>query len=319
MLCAGALGAMLAGFAPPAAGNSSVNVQLFRPSGHFGDQTHAVGSQLAPARSWGFGLTTSFGKNPLVFIDRDTHQRHEVVQEQATMDLFRSITPFDWLDLGVEIPIHLVNVGASDGFTGIHPFPSQVLGDMRIALKTQFVDPEETSLYGMAARVVLGLPTGHPYAFVSDGLSGEVTLIADVHGHGLRFTVNAGLRVQEGAPLPSAELTFQEVGPVTLLYAVGLSGYLLGDGEAWVPNETVHLNLELDLHGGTGAGDPFKEDLTALETLLGLNVQFPGSGVGLRLGGGTSWMSGHGNVEYRLYVGFSFFDLNVTEVRDNDR
>ena len=194
-----------------AAANPTVNVEVFRPSPHQGDLVNVQGSNLPDDSVWTTSLTLSYGKNPLVFINALNQKRDEIVQDRVVMDLMGSFSLFKWIDVGVALPIVLVNTGERD-FTDaiVGDFASAGMGDIRLSPNVRIVHRDEDDQgFGLAVDSLFVLPTGDPEGFVSDGFSWQPSLIADVKWGALHLAANLGARFRDPQKLVFVDVSHE--------------------------------------------------------------------------------------------------------------
>ena len=303
---------------PTHAQNSTMNVQIFRPSPHAGDMMVVEGSSLPEAHVWTTSLVANYGKNPLIV------DGVGIVEDRLTLDLMASYSLFQWVDIGVALPLNLVNegsfLGGADNPFGLEEFNSFSLGDVRIAPKVRILHRgEDDQGFGLAFDAVFALPTGDANAFVSDAFSVQPTLIADYKSEGLHLAVNVGGRFRSAAQRIPTEGVFvkdENDEPYTVgqefTYGIGASYRIVGEENAGVIVRGVNFDMMVELHGATTSFTPVT---TNLEGLLSGRVSLPDIGLSFTLGGGSGWLPGYGNMKFRLFAGVGF---SMPHMRDYD-
>ena len=287
----------------PAAANPRINVQLFRPSPHPGDLFTVSTSDLEGNAYWTAGAMLHFGKNPLVFIENQNNRRHELIQDQLTFDLMGSYSLYQWVDVGIALPIFLVNSGQSAGFVIHDSIASPALGDLRFTSKVRILHRgEEEDGIGLAGDVLLVLPTGEPDSFVSDGFAFQPALIFDVLFSGFRAAINAGARFRSEEKVVVNNTVFLTVGH-EFFWRLGASYPILGERDAAVYTKGIEVSAIGELYGST-SGDI---DNTSVEGVIGGRLRLPDYGVRLELGGGSGMVKGYGNTKFRLFLGGGYF------------
>ena len=319
-----------------ASANSLMNVQIFRPSPHPGDMMIVEGSTLPEAHVWTTSLAVSYGKNPLVVRDS------EIIQDRMTLDLMASYSLFQWVDIGLALPLNLVNAGSFSGTNdkgqvcsncfGLQEFESFSLGDLRVAPKVRLLHRgEDDQGFGLAIDTIFALPTGDSLGFASDGFSVQPSLIVDYKWKALHIAVNVGGRFRaEAQNIPTNDASSDASGdgkpkwvinpetnePYTLgqeiTYGAGLSYRILGEDQAGVTVRGVNFDMMVELHGATTG---FEANTSNLEGLIAGRVSLPDIGLSATLGGGSGWLPGYGNMKYRLFVGLGF---SMPHKRDYD-
>ncbi|MGB0592556.1 MAG: OmpA family protein [Myxococcota bacterium] len=297
--------------------NSLMNVQIFRPSPHAGDMTVVEGSNLPAAHVWTTSLTASYGWNPLVV------ENVEIIQERMTLDLMASYSLFQWVDIGIALPINVVNQGNIEGTVtpfDIEAFDSFSLGDLRIAPKVRIMHRgEDDQGFGLAVDTIFALPTGDPLGYTSDGFSVQPSLIADYKWGALHIALNVGGRFRAAAqniPTDAKYVMDENDEPYTvgqeITYGAGASYRIVGESNAGVVVRGVEFDMMVELHGATTGFDPVTSNL---EGILAGRVSLPDVGLAFTLGGGSGWLPGYGNMKYRLFAGVGF---SMPHMRDYD-
>jgi outer membrane protein OmpA-like peptidoglycan-associated protein len=287
----------LALIAPAAAqAEDQFNVQMFRPSAHAYDLWNTRTTTIAPDLTFGGGLLLHYGRNPLVYV-RDladgSEERHPVIQDQLTADLWGSIALIDHLSIGVGVPIVLMNSGES-GFVDFDGGPGGLsgaaLGDIRLDIKGTFVRHEMDGV-GFGANLVVSFPTnaGNEYAG-DDALTFSPQLLLDYNKDGYFLALNGGVRVRTG----EGKLDILNVGHELLLgLGVGLPLF-----------EGLLAGAEFQAVGRLD--DPFGEEnesQIALRGGLRYNFDF---GLGLEAGAGGGFLRGYGNNSVHAFFGVRF-------------
>jgi outer membrane protein OmpA-like peptidoglycan-associated protein len=298
-LCAGP--AQAQSTLPTDNGETQINVQVFRPSPHEGDLLSTMGSHVYEHLRWTVSAMLNFGKNPLVFVDKSsgTERRHEVIQNQLTLDLMGSLSLFQWVDLGLVLPVHLVNSGDSAGFAApSSSVASFAMGDIRLSPKLKLInrDDDISDGFGLAMNFELGFPTGSPGAFVSDGFTFVPSLIADYKLGPAHLAANLGARIRGPG---SERYSFLEVGH-EFVWRAGASYDVLEE----------QLQVVGEIYG---ASSDFTTNATYLEGVIGGRYHFADEGVTLTLGGGSGFTKGYGNTKFRLFAGFSYAEPIVRD------
>ena len=304
--------------------NSLMNVQIFRPSPHAGDMMVVEGSNLPDAHVWTTSLTASYGKNPLVVQDA------KIIEDRMTLDLMASYSLFQWVDIGIALPINLVNSGSFAGTDNeglpcgncfsLDAYDPTSVGDLRISPKVRLVHRDEADQgFGLALDTIFAVSTGDPLGYTSDGFSVQPSLIADYKWGALHIAVNVGGRFRGETQNIPAEDKFvgDENGePYTVgqefTYGAGASYRIVGENNAGVIVRGVEFEMMVELHGATTGFNPVTSNL---EGLLAGRVSLPDIGLAFTLGGGSGWLPGYGNMKYRLFAGVGF---SMPHMRDYD-
>ena len=288
-----ALAALTAPGAPAAAAtNPKVNVQVFRPAAHEKDLFTVFGTRIPDHLRWTASAMLNFGKNPLVFVDQSTgtNRRDEVIRNRLTLDLMGTIALYDWVDVGLAIPVHLLNSGQAGGFAApSQPVPSFALGDLRLTPKLKILNRKDDDADGLGVAFLfeLDLPTGAPNGFVSDGFSFVPTALVDFKMGPAYVAANLGARVRG-----TEDVLFLEVSH-EFLWRLGASYDVLPE----------QLQVVGELYGATS---DFGRNASYMEGMLGGRLSLPDDGWTVTLGGGSGFLKGYGNTKFRLFAGVGY-------------
>ncbi|MFO0744396.1 MAG: OmpA family protein [Myxococcota bacterium] len=281
--------------------NPHVNTQTFRPSPHARDMFATITSDMPEAWAWSANLWLSFGTNPLVFTDATgSAPDHEAIQTQLSAHATGSLALTDWLSLGLEIPLFLVNDGQDSGFVALEPIPSSGLGDIRVSAKLGIIRraPGADGL-GLGLELPVGLPTGMGNGFVSDGLSFVPALALDLRLGRLLVAVNLGARLRQSETLVlGTDLGTEAVFRV----AAGFEAV----------RDTLTILGELN-----GSSHDFAEsNNTWVEGLLGADLRLGKDGLKATLGVGHGFAAGYGSTGLRVVGRIGW---EPPAVRDHDQ
>ena len=309
-------------FPSAAVANPLINVQTFRPSPHLGDFIQVQGSQVPQEGVWSAGLFFHIGKNPLAF--QSGERRWELIQDQMTIEAMGTYSLFGWVDIGLAVPVHVINQGQTKnpndatGDERIDSHGAQAFGDIRLSPKIKLLERSESTLgFGVALSSLFVLPTGDPDGFVSDGFSWQPSLIVDFETHGLNLGVNVGARLRG---ISRTEQFPSLVGGHEIHAGLGASYRIVGEERAAVEMMGFEMSLIAEASGSVGIYDidnPYNFDNTSrLEGSFAAQLHFPDAGAYATLGGGSGWLSGYGNVKYRIFANIT---LSEPVERDRDK
>lgn len=271
-----------------------VNVQIFRPSAHPGDLFNTKGSDIESHGTWTAGMLVNYGAGALVYEDQSkvNEEFDEVISDQLTLDLMGSFALVDWVDIALEIPLHIMNKGDAAGFTNYGPIDGFAIGDIRLSTKVKILAREkEDEGFGLAADLNLGLPTGDKEAFVSDGFTILPTLLADFKASGLTVMANLGYRIRLESDV---NLYLDEIPVGSEL------DWRLGVGYDALPEE---LQVIGELHG---SASDFEAATTNIEGVLGMKYALKDLGLNFSFGVGAGFTTGYGNTKFRVLGGVGY-------------
>jgi len=270
--------------------NPRINTETFRPSPHASDIFATLTSDVPQQWTWLAALWLSYGNEPLVFVDLGgVEPDFAAIEHQLALHATGAVSFTDWLSVGFEVPLFLVNGGEDAGFIPIAPIPSAALGDIRLSAKVGILRREkDDNGFGLALELPIGLPTGAQNAFVSDGFTFAPTLALDVRHDALRIALNLGTRLRGSETLAmGTEVGHEAIFRVAASYDVIPELAILGEVQGASHNFALSNNVYV-------------------EGLLGGRLSFD-SGMFLTLAGGRGFASGYGSTAARVVaqVGWS--------------
>ncbi len=258
-----------------------LNAQNYRPPVDAEQTLWTEDASLKPdgwfsARLWG-----SYARNPLVYEFADGTTPDEVlVGDVLQFDVIPAIS-FKHLRLGVDLPLYLTSSGSqvSSG-TG--------LGDLAVDLKGTLLDTDDAPL-GIALAGRMALPTASVDAPLgSDGLGGELSLIADKRLGDLLLAANVGTRFGPEVVLDNITINDQFLWRLGGAYAI-----------------TDDNGLSLDLAGSSTYSAPLSNPASSpIEGMVGGWQRF--TDFVLRAGIGSGLTAGVGSPDFRAILAFSY-------------
>jgi outer membrane protein OmpA-like peptidoglycan-associated protein len=328
--------------------NPLLNVQVFRPSPHRGDIGNVARAGVAGHLKWTGGVVFSVGRNPFVFCKPDREnadgsittgcqvERQEVVQNQTVLDVMGSIGLFDWLDVGISIPVFISNTGETNKFAEpVQPVSSSTLGDIRLSMKSRSwgfgAGPFEAKV---GANVLMGLPTGNAASFVSDGLQIAALGLADLSLGPWSILGNVGVNVRTATS--SALVDKDSLGSTQhveylrlgsgVVWRAGTALSILGEDKALAEVAGFELAAVGEVYGlssnllgdeDVGEDNTFSAvNANNVEGTIGARVGLPDLGLTVQVGGGSGLSKGYGSTKYRVYASVAYAQ---PENRDKDR
>jgi len=254
-------------------------------------------ARVLPSGGWEAGLTLNYANDPLVLIDSDGERAGSIVSDQLVGDVLFAVGLFDVLELGLDVPLVLVQRG--DGVPSdstVEGADSSVgLGDLHGMVKLQLWNRDtESSPGGTAFALVVDaqFPTGSESEFSGEGLRLEPRAVLDyAFPRSLRLTAQAGYLIR-----PKAELLGAEVDDA-LTFGLG-ADLPLDRAQHW------HVIAEADAEVSVLASSIDAEEVP-VELLLG-GRYYTGSGLMLEAGGGFGLNVGVGTPDYRLILGATY-------------
>lgn len=290
---------------------TAVQVQQFRPwadpSGMFQTQSAENLGHL----QFLAGLYLNYAKDPLALRDAKTGDRladGSILSHQIGADLVLGIGFIDYLELAVQIPLSLYQVGKIPNQQGLFTDPAPgtdisgfALSDIKIHIKSGFLKEKDMGI-NLGIQLYVGIPAGDTDKFNgAGGLTFGAALLFSKHIGSLNIAFNFGYRYQ-----PSTKVVELLVIEQELFYGLGLSLALVEDS----------FDLIFDVAGATGFTGGSIGGLRAapLEGYIGARI-YPGSNTDLALnvGVGLPFFPGYGTPQIRAFFGVTY------SPRDHDK
>jgi outer membrane protein OmpA-like peptidoglycan-associated protein len=289
-----ALGSCLLFLALPAGAQqqSGFELQHLRPNPNlFRGAFVSLDSAALRHGEWRANVLFNYSSNPLVLYNREDERVAGAVTRQATVHLLGSVGLWDFLDIGLDLPLIVHQAGESLPETAAPTIlHSAGFGDLRIVPKAQLVTFRSESLgaeFTGAAAVEVFLPTGN-----GGGLRGDDMRI------GPRLALNATFSGGQhfGANLGYLHRSPRQFGDLRVAGAAGWSVY----GETPVADK---LRLTGELFGQVGSAGPGRMH-APLEALLGAKATTFGLEVLGAVGVGVG--RSYGTPDWRALVSVQF-------------
>ncbi len=296
--------ALLGSLAAPQvhAQEGSLPVQQFAPApGGDNNFVTVQGTQVLPSFKPAAGLYLNYAHDPLVLRRLANDEQVSLVEHHLQLDLIAAIGFFDFLELGISVPLTLYQTqGAQNAAVGVPPRDIEAFttGDIRLYPKVSILhDPEG---FGLSFLALVSLPTGSP-----ENLQGNESVTIE--------------------PRFAAEYSLTET------FRIGASlGFL------WRPEEQALFNIDLgnELTFGAAIEYEIAKDEVAIiaegygKIALSSDTQgeerpievalagrwWPGPAHALTLGIARGLTDGYGSPDFRVFLGY-----NYTTQRDDDR
>jgi outer membrane protein OmpA-like peptidoglycan-associated protein len=283
-----------------AAQSAAIDIQQFRPNPHTLGGFAVDSARVLPHLQWSAGFVINYADDPLRLVrGSDGETVHRFVTDQLTGDFLFSLGLFDFLDIGIDLPVTLWMDGA-----GMPPGPaapngtelaSSGLGDLRITPRAEFLD----GVFGLGLAVDVILPTGNDDSFLSTGgirVAPRVAMHLDFEF--LQLLLNVGLRFGE-----DETTLFDLDADHELFWGFGVVAPFRFNDD---PQRPHALDLIGELTSYTALDDPYgRENTSGLELRLGVRYRTP-IGLALTAAAGPGMLTGYGDPDYRLVFGVQY-------------
>ena len=253
-------------------------------------------ARLSPQGSWEAGFYLNLADDPLV-LELDEERIAAPVHRQLGLNLLGSFSILDILEIGIDVPLVLVQTGddrfESAGFG---------IGDLRLVPRVGLYRSDTADGFALAFLVDTRLPTGDSDTFQGGEVRVEPRFALDYRlPGGTRIGGNLGWAFRPEAQF--FDLTVDD----------GLTWGLAADVAL---GQNFHLIPEL-AGGASFLAEELGSEEAPLEALLAGRCAFD-SGLLVHGGVGTGLIQGWGAPDWRLFAGLSFGPRIVLE-NDRDR
>ncbi len=271
-------------------------VEQFEPLPNQGANILNVGkSDVIPHLRPSFGLVFHFADDPFQIVLKSDEDkiRQRVVDYSVKAEVWASIGFFDYVDIGLVMPLVISQKAGEVVTAGNQSFDSFALGDLRIIPKVRILNPDDMSGFGLAFMLPMFLPTGDTGSYNSYGTFRiEPRLVLDYHNSG--FVV-------------AANVAFQPKGKRQVL------NFQVDDSIKWglgieIPIVADRLALIGSLYGTAEVGvDASMSDARNMpvEVLGGVQWWFLEDWVG-SIGAGSGLTSGVGAPDFRAFLAIGY-------------
>lgn len=276
------------------------NAERFEPAAGASGGLRVERALVPEHLGFGLGLFVNSADDALVVRSAGGSLLSRPVDSSLSANLLASIALFDFAELAVDLPLHLIYRGDALSLGGQQLASSAGVGDLRLVPKVAF--RKKSFSYGFALPVTL--PTGSGQAFRgAGGVTAEPKLLLGMRGLRWASFLNAGFRVRPDAgttQLAGNEVTFG-----------------LGGSYALLPKRDL-LDILVELTGGRylSLNRPGLGSLP-LELLVGAAVK-PHPDWTVYASGGPGLGSGLGAPDFRFVGGVRFSPSPTTDFRDAD-
>ncbi len=295
------LAAIVLALAPMALAQETIDAQMFRPSIFNGNFLAIEDAHTMDAMCYGFGLYANYA-NQVVQVRADGELRKSILTSVTTINGVAAVSPWSWLSLGVDVPVHIqsrskrfkdveINPNEEDKDPGDQGLEDNAaLGDIKGELKLGILKEERAGL-GLAIAGWGTFPTGDAEIFLGEGtmnFGGKMMIEKDFNL--INIALNGGYLVR-----PERRVFGSDIG----------NSYLFGAG------------MSRDFKSGLGFALEFwgQQFITQndndvqpnpMEVLFTLRYKF-GNALRVLGGGGMGVSEGIGSPSYRVVAGVDYF------------
>jgi outer membrane protein OmpA-like peptidoglycan-associated protein len=290
---------LVAAASAPAAADG-FNGQRFSPAAGAAGGFWLERPLIQPHLGWSLGMFLHYADDPVV-LDSDTGVVARPLERALTLDLIASLGLFEFAELAVHLPVHVVYTGDTTLVGGNVLAASEGIGDLRITPKMRLL---RSRSFGLSLALPISLPTGDDVALRG---AGDVTvepklLMSWWPGGRLAFGANVGYRLHTSAA--------GRQGP-------GGDELTFGGGLRYRLPAASSIVLSAELAGGLAtAGDRPAFRKAPVEGLLGAIFEVAPHWH-IYLGGGVGVIDGVGTPDFRAIFGVRYTSVSLSD-RDGD-
>lgn len=292
----------------------NVSIQQFQPTGGTTlNFNHVSGASTLKHLQPSAGLWLNYGHRPLVATSTAGDLEQALVGPHLAADLVASLGLFNRLQLGLALPVSLLQVVDSEGFFPPPSYASSTVGDVRLHARAHLLKPEDKGL-NVGLEGQFGLPTGDKLSFEGNGnLTIEPRLLLEYTTEKVRVGANVGYVLRTDADLYTLpignELSFGLGAAYALMpEKVTLLAELFG--KAGVDADTT-AQLDAENNGEYAA------QLVPLEANIAARLT-PMPAHALTVGVGPGLSEGYGTPTFRFFVGYSLTPAAKAPPKDTD-
>ncbi|MGQ0508159.1 MAG: OmpA family protein [Myxococcaceae bacterium] len=258
---------------------------------------------LEPHLSFDVGLWVGYAKNPLVVNSiTDNNRLGSLVRDRFGANLFGSIGLFDWVEIGLAVPLILYQSrpgeipGALATDTVLSQLSRTKLGDLRAQVKIRLLNQKDFGV-SLALMPAATFPTGGAQGYAGEPrvVWAPEALLSRDFDH-LRLGLNLGGVIRRRTVLLNETVESE------------LTGHL---GAGWrfkAPQDKDGIPLEIDasLSAAVSAYRPFRQsnqNHLELRAMLAYDVI---EAIQVFAGGGIGLLPGWGTPDWRVFMGMRF-------------
>ncbi len=249
-------------------------------------------ADVAPHMGWSSFLLFNYANDPLIRRQADGDPVESLVEHQGTANLLLSIGLMDRLELGLDVPLIVLQQGGAIAGSGLSPEDGSVgIGDIRLVPKVQLFSTREgygDDGFALALLLDTHLPTGNGEVLQGGDFRIGPRLAADAMISGTRVGLNVGYLYRAEQQLEDLEVRD------TLSWGLGVEVPVIDK-----------LSLTGEVFGRlTPMAAEFRRNESPTELLLG--GKFKHDGLHIIAGGGAGLVNGYGTPDFRAFLGLGW-------------
>lgn len=281
-----------------AALESRFEVINFKPAVDGGEYITVYGAQNLRAWQGNVGMHYDFSKDPLQFKGfGDVTGNDNVISGLHVLNIFMALGINDWFEVGVDIPIVLLNDFTTDDFLAL-PDSGGGMGDIFLMTKFRVINPDKSG-FGFALMPFMTLPSGDVERYTGNGAvtGGLMAIVDGSFNERFHIALNAGVEVRDNVIRNNVQVDDR------LLYGLGMN-YKVSPNFHVIAEAFGKTNLFNSIN---------RSGESPLEAGGGLRYLLGDSGVSLDLGGSMGLINGIGSPQYRVNAGVKWVSAGVKD------
>jgi outer membrane protein OmpA-like peptidoglycan-associated protein len=267
-----------------------IESQFFKPTPFIGDCFTVGDGKTMGKCKWNVGLMLNYQNDPLVLRTTDGDEIGALVEHQLVGNLLAAYKVLDWLAIGLDVPITLLQLG--DDITGFPEAGVAGIGDIRLVPRARLYQTAD-GFFTLGAELIISFPTGQ----LVDNYMGR-------SGFGIMPRLLAGLDFGRGG-LALNLGTLIATGEDTALNVE--TGHALDTRlGGWFGIVPEKLDVIAEVASQMKLTEPFADmENNPVEATGGLRYHV-GNGLIVNFGGGAGITEGAAAPDFRVFAGVQY-------------
>lgn len=282
----------------------ALNTHLIRPVGDQYGGFSVHGTQTLKAGTFEVGSVFQYVSNPIDF-QRFNITNQNAAESMGVIDSYFSLGFFDWLSLGVLLPVNVM--GNVNDYNNISLDTGPSLGDLYLHATLRFLEQEKFAGIALVPFITLPLDVNRLDHFNDSAPTVGAHLVLDkeiLHKHYVGLNLGGQYRFEDESILGS---------PMTVsnafLYALAYTYHF--DNEK-------NMDVFIEGRGASNIDNLFTQQETMpIEALAGMRIRLFKQKLSLIFGGGKGLTKAYGSSDYRGFAGISY--LGDRDVKNDQK
>ena len=247
-----------------------------------------------------FGLFVHYQDDPLqVVTESDSTVQARLLDHQLKAEFSAALGLFDWVDVGVILPLVLTQSGEGSDAFAVEGFDGFALSDLRVVPKLRILDQEKFGGFGLGLMVPVHLPTGDSDTFNGDdGVRAEPRIVADFTTDYVTIVANLGVQLRP------ERVAQNHVSGNAFTYGLGAQIPIV-DPVSLIGNFYGSVGLQEGRNPSNLSEAAANSRARPMEVLGGVQLDLPASIVA-QLGAGAGLNDSIGSPDFRLFASLGY-------------